>query len=111
MNNQVIAIPVDMAGIVDPRWGKARMVAICQIQDHNIVKWSDIQVDWDRLHDQDGEGAHHARVAKFLMEHHVTQVMAHHMGPGMAQMLDRMGIKTVLGVSGPARVVVESSRG
>ena len=44
-----------------------------------------------------------ARVASFLREQGVQVVVAHHIGPGMATMLGRMGLTVRLGASGDAR--------
>ena len=58
------------------------------------------------------EGGHHARVARFLQDHRIEVVVAHHMGEPMAQMLDRMGIDVRLGAGGDAgRAVVYASAG
>src|SRR5665648_1289190 len=45
-----------------------------------IIDWQEFDVGWDDLHDEGTEGAHHARVARFLIDHHVDVVVAEHMG-------------------------------
>ena len=52
------------------------------------------------------EGSHHARVVRFLTDHHVDLVVAEHMGAGMTRMLTTMGIQFVLGVDGDAKASV-----
>jgi predicted Fe-Mo cluster-binding NifX family protein len=42
-------------------------------------------------------------VARFLKAHGVEMVVAHHVGPEMLTMLDRMGLSVRLGASGDAR--------
>lgn len=103
----IICIPVDETGQVEPRWGRAPRVALATIENHQITNWEEFDVHWDTLHDQDGEGRHHARIAKFLMDHHVSDVAASHMGPGMSRMLESMRLHTYLGVEGNARQVIE----
>lgn len=44
---------------------------------------------WDVLHDQGGEGAHHARIVRFLREHKV--VVASRIGPGKRRTVDSAG--------------------
>ncbi|MCL4494839.1 MAG: hypothetical protein M1294_08490 [Firmicutes bacterium] len=105
--DRVVCIPVDAQGQVDARWGRAARVALATVDSHQITSWNEVDVHWDTLHDEDGEGRHHARVAKFLMDNQVTDVAANHMGPGMARMLESMRLRTHLGVDGNARDVVE----
>jgi predicted Fe-Mo cluster-binding NifX family protein len=100
-----IAIPVTTDGAVDHSWGRAPRVAVADVQDGAVVDWQEFEVGWDRLHDEGTEGGHHARVARFLQEHEVTRVAVDHMGPGMTEMLRRMGIAVVLGAAGDARQV------
>src|SRR5665648_1233185 len=71
-----------------------------------IIDWQELDVGWDSLHDEGTEGAHHARVARFLIDHHVDVVVAEHMGPGMTRMLTTMGIRISLGAFGDARAAV-----
>ncbi len=104
---QVICIPVDPHGEVEPRWGRAPRVALATVDNQKITNWEEIDVNWDSLHDQDGEGRHHSRIAKFLLDHHVNMVAANHMGPGMSRMLESMRLEMYLGVTGNAKEVVE----
>ena len=98
-----VAIPITTDGQVDHSWGRAAHVAVFDVDDGVIVHERTFAVEWDRLHDAEGEGNHHARVARFLLDNKVDGVMAGHMGQPMLQMLERMGITTVLAVSGNAR--------
>ncbi|MCY0909278.1 NifB/NifX family molybdenum-iron cluster-binding protein [Sulfobacillus sp. hq2] len=107
MMARIICIPVTVSGEVEPRWGKAPRVALATVEGHQIADWTEEDVHWDTLHDEGGEGKHHARIARFLMDHHVTDVAANHMGPGMERMLGSMRLKVYLGVEGNARAVVE----
>ena len=106
-----IAIPTTPAGQVDQSWGRAPRVTVAQVENAAVTEWNDFDVEWDRLHDADGEGGHHARIARFLLDHNVDRVAAAHMGPGMTVMLDRMGIPVDLGVSGDGRAVALESAG
>lgn len=98
-----VCIPVTDDGAIDPRWGKARRVAVVQADLETIRDWHEYEVSWDALHDTGTEGAHHARIARFIREHHVETVVAGHMGPGMQRMLHTMGVTVHLGASGPAQ--------
>jgi predicted Fe-Mo cluster-binding NifX family protein len=71
-----------------------------------ITGWEEFDVGWGRLHDEGPEGAHHARIARFLRDHEVEAVVANHMGMGMVRMLERMGIRIHLGAMGDARQAV-----
>ncbi len=99
----VVCVPVMSDGQVDPRWGRAARVAIVDVKDGVVAVWREFDVAWDDLHDVGTEGAHHARVASFLREQGVQVIAAHHIGPGMATMLGRMGLIVRLGASGDAR--------
>ncbi len=61
-----VCVPVTADGKVDPRWGRASRVAVADVADGGIRDWQEFAVDWDVLHDQGTEGAHHARIARFL---------------------------------------------
>jgi predicted Fe-Mo cluster-binding NifX family protein len=94
--------------VVDPRWGRADRVAVAEVVDGEIVSWQEVEVSWSRLHDQGTPGTHHARVVKFLREHHVEAVVANHIGDGMVRLLDTMGLPVHLGASGEARAAVQA---
>jgi len=93
-------------GSIDPRWGRAQRVAIATVDGEDIRSWQEFDVGWGTAHDSGPEGQHHARTARFLQEHGVQTIVADHMGDGMRQMVDRMGITLRLGASGPARDAV-----
>ena len=105
----IVCVPVGSDGAVDPRWGRAARVALATVEDGAITAWSEHDVEWDRLHDAAGEGAHHARVVRFLRGNHVDVVVAHHMGDGMSRMLDRMGVAVKLCAAGDPREAVLSA--
>ena len=105
----VVCLAVADGGSVDPRWGRARRVAIAAAENGAITRWEEFDVSWDTLHDTGPEGAHHARVARFLREHRADTVLAHHMGGEMAQMLQKMGVTVRLGIDGDARQAVVAS--
>jgi len=99
----VVCVAVTSEGQIGPRWGRADRLAIANVQGGTLVGWQEFDVGWGDLHDVDTEGAHHARVARFLLEHHVETVVAHHMGEGMLRMLRRMGLQVRFGATGDAR--------
>ena len=99
----VICVPVTAEGVIDPRWGRADRVAIAETAGGEIAGWQEFDVGWGTLHDEGTEGSHHARIARFLQEHRVETVVADHMGPPMAHMLQQMGLTVRLGAAGSAR--------
>ena len=94
-----VCVPVTADGQVDPRWGRADRaeVACGEVRD-----WQEYIVAWGTLHDQGTEGAHHARVARFLRDNGIQAVGVHHVGSGMQRMLGSMAIRVVTGLSGDA---------
>lgn len=104
-----VALPVTGTGHLDPRWGRAHLIAVATVAGGAVTEWHEHEVAWDHLHDEGGEGAHHARVARFLREQQVEAVVANHMGPGMTRMLTTMGLPTVLGAEGDARIALEAA--
>jgi predicted Fe-Mo cluster-binding NifX family protein len=102
----VVCVPVAQDGQVGHSWGRADRVAIAAIDGREIVRWQEIDVRWDVLHDEGTEGAHHARVARFLIDHEVEQVVAGHMGGGMREMLFKLGLTVRVGASGDARSAI-----
>ena len=105
----IVCAPVTSEGMIDPRWGRADRVAVADVIDGEIVSWQEVEVSWSRLHDEGLPGSHHARVVKFLRDHHVEAVVANHIGNGMVRMLDTMGLPAHLGADGDARSAVVSS--
>jgi predicted Fe-Mo cluster-binding NifX family protein len=83
-------------------------VAVTTVDEDGIVDWREFEVGWGSLHDAGTEGSHHARIARFLLDHEVEAVVAYHMGPPMAHMLQKMGITVQLGKEGSARAAAAS---
>ena len=109
MSSMNVALPVTADGQVDHSWGRAPRVAVAAVDEGQVVGWQEFAVGWDQLHDEGTEGGHHARIATFLRDHHVDVVAAGHMGAPMVEMLRRMGIATLLGVTGDARSAAVSA--
>jgi len=105
----VVVIPVTEDGQVDPRWGRAERVAVAVVEGGDVQDWTEYDVGWGSLHDASTEGSHHARIARFLLDHNVQAVVAGHMGPPMVRMLDTMGLVVNLGASGDARTAVTAA--
>lgn len=99
----VCAAPLGEDGTIDSSFGRARRMAVVRIEDGTVTGMQEELVAWDVAHDTGSEGSHHARVARFLLDHDVDVVLARHVGPGMAQMLGRMGITLRLGATGDVR--------
>ena len=102
----IVCVPVTPTGEIDPRWGRAARVAVADARDGAVTSWEEIEVGWDGLHDMGSEGGHHARVARFLLEHGAEVVVADHMGDPMLHMLAEMGVEVRLGAGGDARAAV-----
>ena len=98
-----VCVPVTADGQVDPRWGRAERVAVAEVAEGEIRGWQEFSVGWGTLHDQGTEGAHHARVARFLRDNQVQAIAVQHVGPGMQRMLDSMAVRIVTGLGGDAR--------
>ena len=56
-------------------WGRAPQVAVSTIDGATIRSWEVHDVRWDVAHDEGGEGAHHARVVRFLRDNGVQVVV------------------------------------
>lgn len=104
----IICAPVTSDGNIDPRWGRADTIAVAEVIDGKIMSWQEIEVSWSTLHDEGTHGSHHARVVKFLRDHHIEAIVANHMGEGMTRMLDTMGLPVHLGAAGNARAAVQA---
>ena len=99
----IVCVNVTEDGQVGGGWGRAPRVAVAEVTDGAVVRWTEHDVAWDRLHDEGGEGSHHARIVRFLREQGVEVVVTGHMGPPMQHTMGRLGVRVVLGASGDAR--------
>lgn len=104
-----IAIPVTPDGRVEEGWGRAPLVAVATREDGGITDWEVHQVRWDVAHDEGTEGAHHARIVRFLRDNAVEAVVVDHMGQGMRHTLGKMGIPVLPALSADARQAVEQA--
>jgi predicted Fe-Mo cluster-binding NifX family protein len=107
----VVAIAVGAGGSVDPRWGRAQRVAVATVDRGRLSNWEETEVGWGTLREEGSERAHHARVARFVKQHGVQIVVAHHMGTDMLAMLGRMGLEVQVPASGDAREAVLAAVG
>ncbi len=107
----IICATLGPDGTVGGGLGRASRVAVASVSDGEIGSWDEVEVGWDRLHDEGTEGAHHARIVRFLREHGVEVVVASHIGAGMVRTLGSMGLRTVLGEQGDARSAVTRAAG
>ena len=109
----IVAAPIQKDGTsnptIDPRWGRANWIALAEVSDGKIVGWNEKEVLWDKLHDEGTDGAHHARIAKFIKENQVEMIVVDHMGDGMVRMLKTMEIPVAFGASGSARAAIENA--
>jgi len=86
--------------------GRAPKVAIVHVKDGKAEKTEEIDVKWGEAHETEQEGLHHATIAKFIMEHKVSEVIAGGAGPDMRRMLEKLKIGVKLG-SGSYRDYVD----
>ncbi|MCL2453707.1 MAG: hypothetical protein FWD18_00145 [Micrococcales bacterium] len=97
-------VAVNLAGSdVGAGWGKARTVAVAEVSDGVVTRWTEHEVGWDALHDEGHKGAHHARIVRFCREHGVQVVVTGHLGAPMHRTLIKLGCKVVTGLTGDAR--------
>jgi predicted Fe-Mo cluster-binding NifX family protein len=105
----IVCVPVYDDGTIDPRWGRADRLAVADVRSGEVVRWDEVEVSWNELHDQGTEGSHHARVVRFLRDHDIAVVVAGHMGDPMVHTLEKMGLQVHLGAAGDARTAVLSA--
>ena len=107
--DMIVCAPVTPEGMIAPGWGRAEWVAVADVVDGEIITWQEIEVSWNRLHDEGTDGSHHARVVSFLRDQHVETVVVNHMGDGMVKILDTMSLPVHQGASGDARTAVQAA--
>jgi len=101
----IVLVTLGPGGAVGGGLGRAARVALAEVDDGAVASWEEVDVGWDRLHDSESEGVHHARLVRFLRERDVVAVVAGGMGEGMRRALATMGIRLVL-ADGAAREAV-----
>ncbi|WP_121251260.1 NifB/NifX family molybdenum-iron cluster-binding protein [Nocardioides ferulae] len=101
-----VCVTLGPDGTVGGGLGKAARVAVATVTDGELAAWTEHEVGWDRLHDEGTEGAHHARMVRFLREHHVELLVAGYLGAGMQHTLTKLGVRLALGAQGDAQEAV-----
>jgi predicted Fe-Mo cluster-binding NifX family protein len=102
----IVCIPVGDGGEVGGGWGRAHRVAVAEVTDGRVTRWEEHEVAWDEAHDTGTEGAHHARIVRFLKDQQVGAVVVGHVGAGMHHTMQKMGLAVHPGASGSAREAV-----
>ncbi|MCB0909457.1 MAG: dinitrogenase iron-molybdenum cofactor [Nocardioidaceae bacterium] len=102
----IVCIPVGEGGQVGGGWGRAHRVAVAEVIGAQVTRWEEHDVAWDEAHDTGTEGAHHARIVRFLKDHEVGAVVVGHMGAGMHHTIQKMGLAVHTGAEGNARDAV-----
>lgn len=105
----VICVTLGPHGSVSGGLGRAARVALAVVENGSLTSWEEIDVGWDELHDSEAEGAHHARLVRFLREREVATVIAGGMGEGMRRVLANMGIRLVLAGGGARDAVLAAA--
>ncbi|MBN1174624.1 MAG: hypothetical protein JXA67_20840 [Micromonosporaceae bacterium] len=101
-----VCAPVTPRGWISPGWGRAGQLAVVDVAAGMITSWQEFAVGWGDIHDEGTTGAHHAKIVRFLREHHVEVVIARNMGDSMRTTLGKMGLIVRLGAVGDARAAV-----
>ena len=107
----IVLVNVTPDGQVGGGWGRAPRIAVAEVVGGEVTRWEEHDVEWDRLHDDAGEGGHHARIVRFVREHEGEVVVTGHMGPPMQNTLGKLGVRLVLGATGDARAAAVAAVG
>ncbi len=107
----IVAVPVDTTGQIEPGWGRAQRVAVGAVDSGELTAWQVHEVGWGDLHDTGTEGAHHARMVRFLRDQQVEAVVVERMGAGMKQVMTSMHITITSGAAGDARAAMIAAAG
>jgi len=107
----IVCIPVGDNGQVGGGWGRAHRVAVADVSTGAVTRWDEYDVGWDAAHDTGTEGAHHARIVRFLTEHQIGTVVVGHVGQGMHHTMQKMGLAVHTGATGSAREAVIAAVG
>lgn len=99
----IVCVALTGEGTAGQGWGRADRVAVAEVSDGAISSWQEYDVGWGATHDDGTEGAHHARIVRFLRDHAVEAVAAGHMGGGMQHTLGLLGVTVRLGAAGDPR--------
>lgn len=102
----IVATPVNAVGESAAAWGRAHWVGVAEVSDGAISSWQVHEVAWDELHDSGTHGSHHARIVRFLKEQGIEAVVVDHMGPGMMQVMAKLGIPLLPSRPGDAQASV-----
>ncbi len=105
----VVLVTLAAGGMVGGGLGRAGRVALAALENGAVTSWEEIDVGWDRLHDSEPEGAHHARLVRFLRDRDVDAVVAGGMGEGMRRVLANMGIRFVLAGGGARQAALAAA--
>ena len=102
----IVATPVTEDGLSAAAWGKAHWIGVADVAERAVRSWQVHEVGWDESHDEGTHGSHHARIVRFLKEQGITAVVVDHMGPGMVQVMEKMGIPLLPVSAGDAQVSI-----
>jgi predicted Fe-Mo cluster-binding NifX family protein len=102
----IVATPVTAEGLSAAAWGRAHWIGVADVADGAVRAWQIHEVGWDVSHDEGTHGSHHARIVRFLKEQGVEAVVVDHMGPGMVQVMNTMGIPLLPATPGDAQASI-----
>lgn len=102
----IVATPVTVDGQTAQAWGRARWIGIAEVAGPRVTSWRIHEVGWDESHDAVSHQSHHDRILRFLTAQNVEAVVVDHVGPGMARLLEQLGIPILPSTPGDARASV-----
>lgn len=105
----IVGVTITPDGDVGGGLGRARTMAVADVRDGEVVTWTEIDVGWGDLHGSGPEGAHHARIVRFLREHGVECVVTSGLGDGMRHTLGKLGVAVRTDLSGDARAAAAAA--
>lgn len=118
-----IATPVLPNGMVNAHFGRAKRIAIADVENGQITEWKEIDVPFAEEHDHHNghhhdhgnhdhhhhHHGHHESMKNFMIENGVDIVLVEHAGPGMVRVFNDTDIKLIpVEIKGKAKDVVQS---
>ncbi len=101
----VVCVPVTQDGQVGDTWERTHDVVIARVDNATgrVDQWDEFPIRWDERPDSGGREQQHARIARFLTEHGVEQVICGYISDSVLHMLQRMDIGVVADIHGNAQ--------
>lgn len=88
----IVTLPVSAQGTLGSHFGRAAQMGVAKVVDGQLSDWQIHDVRWDISHDELEHGKHHANIVRFMKDHNVDRVAFGHMGNGMLNTLNKLGL-------------------